>query len=134
MTDYFLPQNYVSNLNPVDFDDWAEIEGQFWQPDVYYLSSWLANLYSCHVVDLGCGNGKKLTFFPEAKTIGYDLTETIAQCRASFPNRIWKVMNLAANQYPQELFDDCKGSVVILSDVIEHLVRPEVVLYFLKQI
>lgn len=86
------------------------------------------------VVDIGCGNGKKLLEMNlpiSVHRVGLDYGPNLLVAKQSPPPRLdcsisWSSMNL---EYPRNLRDLIpRGSLVIFSDVIEHLVRPLAIL------
>jgi hypothetical protein len=89
-----------------------------------------------YLIDVGCGKGKKLNQLQEQtgiKTIGIDYGANIHECVTNFPDKIWIEKNIES----EELFDldlNYKNCGIIFSDVIEHLLEPEIVLFQFKKI
>ena len=77
------------------------------------------------VVDVGCGSGYKLLhFFGHLQTVGVDVPRTVAWLRANKESRTWVEVG---NAIP-----DMEGpTLVICSDVIEHVVEPDQFLEYL---
>lgn len=124
MTTLHLPRTYRRNLHPVDFDDHAPVTGTCagweWQPDVYpYAAQRAREVESTTIVDVGCGAGRKLIpLADEFHIIGIDRPEIIDQIDA--PGE-WLAIDLETT----ETLPVPAGSVVVCSDVIEHLIHPE---------
>jgi GT2 family glycosyltransferase/SAM-dependent methyltransferase/glycosyltransferase involved in cell wall biosynthesis len=107
-----------------------------WQPDVYPLAAFLARRYGCtHIIDVGCGHARKLSaLYPEFNIIGVDFGGNLEFCRAHYPFGQW----IDAD------FETCRDlpidpamlqkSVVINSDVVEHLVDPSALLALLGKL
>ena len=116
---YHLPVGYVRN-DPANFMD--EDTGIVWQPDVYPFAFDLArNLGRSVVVDLGCGFGRKLApFVDEFTVVGLDMPTVLQQV---------DVHPLTLIAHDLDSFDplpiDPAVSLVVCSDVIEHLRHPE---------
>jgi hypothetical protein len=145
-----LPANYRRNLRPVDFDDHAPVTGHCagwtWQPDVYpYAAERARGLGAKALVDVGCGAARKLLpYADEFKLIGIDRPSIVDQIDG--PGE-WVGANLETNVVASELSDcglrsivsplregpDIAGCVLICSDVIEHLVHPEVLVAALAE-
>ncbi|MFH8802186.1 class I SAM-dependent methyltransferase [Streptomyces sp. NPDC017936] len=127
---YFLPLGYRQHSVPEYFDDVTD-DGIVWQPDVYPFAAGVAAAHGCDtVIDLGCGRGGKLAALhaeqPAWTYVGVDIGSNIAWCRDHLGFGEWLEADLEtcdALPLPDELL---ARSVVICSDVLEHLVRPEV--------
>lgn len=105
-----------------------------YQPDVYLIASRLAQALGCRrVIDVGCGHGRKLAKLkPNFDIVGVDYGGNISHCRREYNFGTWLEHNLNENDIlpiKQELY---AGSVLICSDVIEHVSKPEVLLGKLK--
>lgn len=107
-----------------------------WQPDVYPLAAFLARRYDCtHIIDVGCGHARKLAaLYPEFNIIGVDFGGNLEFCRAQYPFGQWIEADF---ETCRELPIDpavLKKSIVINSDVIEHLVDPSALLALLGKL
>ncbi len=125
---YHLPAAYVSRPVP---EYYADIDrGTTWQPDVYRLVRDLGReLGLARVIDIGCGQGRKVAALaPEFDVVGLDVGPNLAHCRATYPWGRWIETNLELDAPPPVADAELAASVVVASDVIEHLVRPEVLL------
>lgn len=120
---YSLPPEYVSRLEPAYFDDVLS-DSTEWQADVYRLAHHLAFESDVeNLVDLGCGNGKKLLPYAESmQIIGLDYGKNIDFCQDNNSPGTWIRLNLNQIVVPVSYFTD---SVVICADIIEHLPQPE---------
>jgi SAM-dependent methyltransferase len=120
---YFIKAGYVERLDP-DYDDeqnWGQV---VWQPDAYPRVAALARqVGSSLVVDVGCGNGKKLSALrPEFETVGVDIGSNLAVCRDRYPAAEWLEHDLdSSGALPVPV----EGATVVCADVIEHVLRPE---------
>lgn len=103
--------------------------GVTWQPDVYPEALAIARAHSrSTIIDLGCGRAGKLMALCQTdsrlKTVGVDHGDNIEWCRHHFPGLAWLKADLESTTelpLPPERVAD---SVVVCSDVLEHLVNP----------
>lgn len=123
--EYCLPETYRSRAVP-GFDNHTEIRNHkiVWQPDVYALAAMMGRVIGAKgIVDIGCGHAEKLTaLHPEFEVVGVDIFENVLYCKNQYHFGSWLVANLEKEipKIPEHL----KGnSVVICSDVIEHIVN-----------
>ena len=124
MISYCLPDGYRSRDTPSAFGD--PVSAFEWQPDVYVEAAQLARDVGAGVIiDLGCGMARKLLpLSAEFVVVGVDHPSMIHRL-ADNPG-VWVGADLDSEDRPQILAELVPGSVVICSDVIEHMVRPEV--------
>lgn len=126
---YFLRPGYVSRAQPKYFlDDGGDV---IWQPDVYAEAFQLGRrLGATTIVDVGCGDGRKLAaMYPRFQIIGIDFGPNLHACRARYPFGTWLEHDLEDAATPLPLSPDPdEPFLIVCSDVIEHLVRPEVLL------
>jgi methyltransferase family protein len=131
---YKIKAGYVTRAEPaytVDTDD-----GGF-QPHVYELAATLGRLAGSHrVIDVGCGKAVKLVknFHPRCDIVGVDYGENLEVAAALYPFGTWVRADLESDpwQWMQHLGEYWRGSVVICSDVIEHLKDPRPMLSGLR--
>lgn len=100
-----------------------------WQKEVYQkvLDLMQKNNFSC-VYDVGCGSGYKLVkYLGQYETVGFDVPETVRFLRNTYPDRIWEVPNF---KEPGQL----RASMVVCSDVIEHVADPDEMMGFLTRL
>jgi SAM-dependent methyltransferase len=105
-----------------------------WQPYVYFIAGALAATAGARwIIDLGCGNGFKLSkLYPRFEIVGVDTGPNLAWARRHFPRGHWIAWDL---DRPELLGLDpgiLKHAVVISSDVIEHLPNPARLLQTIK--
>jgi SAM-dependent methyltransferase len=103
-------------------------DGVVWQPDVYTHAAAIARaLGAPRIVDVGCGSGKKLVALAGGlDVVGIDFGPNIGECRAAYDAGEWVEFDLSDRDAWIPLADDVwRGSVVVSSDVIEHLAQPE---------
>jgi glycosyltransferase involved in cell wall biosynthesis/Tfp pilus assembly protein PilF len=128
---FHLKSGYVSRPRPEYFEDSvSEKTGHVWQPDVYPLAALLARrLYCAQIIDIGCGRAQKLAaLHPEFLVTGVDFGENIRFCRQQYNFGQWIEADFEqpfAIQQPAPLLS---RSVVVCSDVIEHLMDPTALL------
>jgi 2-polyprenyl-3-methyl-5-hydroxy-6-metoxy-1,4-benzoquinol methylase len=124
---YALPRGYVARAKP-KFDDHAILDssGIVWQPDVYELAFRLARLGGAKtVIDVGCGFAGKLVLgHPEFEIVGVDIASNIEHCRSEHPFGTWIPHDFELG-LPDLAQHKIEESVVICSDVIEHIVNIE---------
>lgn len=125
MAPYRLPDGYRRNVRPVDWDDHAPVAGHTagweWQPDVYPHAVARARMLSVtRIVDVGCGAGRKIApYCDEFDVVGIDRPEIVDRIDLRGE---WIAHDLEADE---PLPCDVDGALIVCSDVIEHLVRPE---------
>lgn len=130
---YFIKEGYRHRPDP----EYAleDDHGVVWQPDVYPLAARLADLLgaSC-LVDVGCGNGAKLAaLHPQFQLVGVDLPgPNLEQCRARYPFAEWLEHDFDTAAALPVAPVVLRRAVVVCSDVIEHLRRPEILLRQLR--
>lgn len=141
MDKFFLPDGYKINPVPITFDTeersyWIRlrIRSSFVQQFAVY--QWAATLIAGHnlrsIADVGCGFAAKLAWLhsnlPDRDYWGIDQASAIALCRSRFNFAHWLTVDLENNPAtPPRKFD-----LVIVSDVIEHLADPDLLLAYIK--
>lgn len=120
---YRLPADY-QRQTPAAFNDLAD-DGKVWQPDVYpHAAAVAVEVGVDNLLDVGCGACRKLAPLDGFNLFGVDRPEIVAQVDA--PSVALFGCDLETS-WPAEVADLSDGrSVVICSDVIEHLNRPDV--------
>jgi hypothetical protein len=129
---YFLKPGYRSRERPEYFFD--DLDGTVYQPDVYPVAVQMARVLGAHtLIDIGCGRAQKLLEHAgPLETIGIDFGDNLAWCRQRYPTRRWMESDLdRPHKLPVPEFD-LQRSVLICSDVLEHLVYPEHLLSSLR--
>jgi Methyltransferase domain len=127
---YFLPHNYVQRFTPEYFVD-DERDGVLWQPDVYPFAAQVALENGCDsIIDLGCGRGGKLVTLhavrPDWHYIGIDVGSNIAWCQEHLAFGQWIEADLETCCTLQLPLARVRKAIVVCSDVLEHLVNPDV--------
>jgi len=124
---YFIHDGYYPREATVLFDDTSNDDQ--WQMEVYKFAREVCDKYGFKVIcDVGCGSGYKLVnYFKEFTTIGIDLPATCDFLRKRWPDRCW----IDANH---EVVQSQQIDLVIASDVIEHVLNPDELLRYIKQL
>jgi SAM-dependent methyltransferase len=132
--DYCIKDGYVERAAPDYFVDIDPETGLICQPDVYIDASRIGEaLGATRMIDIGCGNGFKLNeLHPRYEIIGIDFGENLDTCRADYPHGEWRHHDLETEDPLPVSDEELAGAIVICSDVVEHLVRPELLLRKLK--
>jgi hypothetical protein len=124
---YFIKPGYASRAVPEYFHDTlAETQGITHQPDAYPFAAHLAAFHGCrHIIDIGCGLAHKLVeLHPRFEVIGVDFGDNLRGCRERYPFGRWIEWDLERDGLLEIDPAIVAGSIVICSDVIEHLVDP----------
>lgn len=131
---YCLPPNYSNNTDPKYFSD-NETVNIIYQPQVYELAYKLAEKINAkYIIDIGSGNGYKLKpFINSYEIIGIDFGNNLDLLKKNIPN-IKTITHNLENGLPKISDKILKKSIVICSDVIEHLHKPEKLLTDLSNI
>ena len=130
-----LPAAYVSRAKPVYYADVAD-DGLTWQPDVYPTAAEIARSLQCDtLIDIGCGQARKLSVLhPEFKLIGIDYGGNMEHCRSKFPFGTFLEADFEDIDLLPLPARVLQNSVVICSDVIEHLVDPRSLMNALREL
>lgn len=127
MGNWYLPEGYIERLDPAYHDDAALAVGDIvHQPEVYDVADYLRRVTGrSTIVDVGCGNAKKLRGLEAQRHVGIDFGPNISWCRSEY--RDWGEWHEADLSDPlgiglARLASD--DAVVICADVIEHLPEP----------
>ena len=133
--DFDLPAGYTSRAKPVYYADVAD-DGLTWQPDVYPTAAEIARSLHCDtLIDIGCGQARKLSVLhPEFKLIGVDYGGNMQHCRSKYPFGTWLEADFEDISMLPLPAGVLQSSVVICSDVIEHLVDPRSLMDALRQL
>lgn len=112
-----------------------------WQPDVYAEARAVAEQCGIkRIIDVGCGNGEKLVhYFPveEFQTIGLDFHGSLILSKTTYPDREWAECDLNSKRDLIRVFNEIDTDVpvlLILSDVIEHVPDPRLLLSQLRTV
>jgi SAM-dependent methyltransferase len=132
---YFIRDGYEHRPEPDYFVDIEADTGLICQPDVYVDAAMVAaTLGARTIVDIGCGNGYKLAeLHPDFEVIGIDLPgPNLDACRERYPFGTWLEHDLDTTDPLPLTREQLEGAVVVASDVVEHLKRPELLLKKLR--
>lgn len=123
---YKIKSGYTHRETPLYFDD--SHNSDEWQYEVYQLAYTVAKIINkLPVLDIGCGSGYKLVnIFNDFDTLGIDVEETYKKLIINHIDRKWKIKT---NNPPKNTF-----GIVILADVIEHIINPDDMIDYLKNI
>jgi hypothetical protein len=124
---YHLPANYKSNeLNQLYNDQPSSL---VYQPDVYSLALHIVKRSNLkYIIDIGSGSGGKLLPFREGHAIiAIDSKYGIDFIKQKIPEAITIVHDLE-NGLPEIASEILSNSIIILSDVIEHIKKPEILM------
>lgn len=122
---YGIKNTYTSRDEINYFHD-VTSDGKLWQIDVVPIAAHLARVnHAKTLVDIGCGRGHKIELYThEFNVIGVDFGANIDYCKQTYRKGQWIAANLE-NEIPAISDADLKNSIIICSDVIEHLANPK---------
>lgn len=128
---YCIKPEYISRVD-VKYDTHVEESAKVWQPYVYELGVALARERGCStILDVGCGAARKLaSYMDEFSVIGVDYGDNIEYCREEYSNATWIAQDLETDlslTIPED-------TVIICSDVIEHLLDPDPLMHSLTRL
>lgn len=132
---FFIKAGYTHRSQPDYFED-AVQDGVVWQPDVYAAAACLARRLKCtHLIDIGCGQaGKLAAMSPEFNIVGVDYGPNLQACRCRYPDAQWFEADLESIVHLPIPTEIAARSVIICSDVIEHLKDPTDLLRLLRSL
>jgi len=133
----YLKSGYQSRLTTTYFDNGAiSFDGIVHQPDVYPVAAYLATHFQADwIIDIGCGRADKLSHYANDFFVaGIDTGADLAHCQATYPFGTWLDVDLEEPAHLPLSDDQLAGSIVVCSDVIEHLVDPRPLLDELARI
>jgi hypothetical protein len=124
---YLLPEGYKSRLsNPLYHDEPSTL---IYQPYVYRLALHISKSAELkYIIDLGSGSGRKLLPFRERHSIiAIDSQYGIDLIKKIIPEAHTVVHDLE-DGLPEIAREILYNSIIILSDVVEHIKRPEILM------
>jgi hypothetical protein len=136
---YRLQPDYVGNLSPDYYIDKTEDPNLVWQPEVYELAlEIIHDAQISNLIDIGSGNGEKLRPFLQSgiHVHVFDYGENlkiVGKKYEGFSNLTLNEVNLE-NNLPNISNDILEDSLIVASDVIEHIVQPDNFLHWLSEV
>lgn len=137
-TRFGLPAEYRQRQQPQYFIDDTD-DGITWQPDVYPYAVRLSRHLGRHtIIDMGRGRAGKLTALaqsePDYRFIGIDYGPNIRWCIANLSFGQWLDADLETCTDLPIPSDTPRTALIICSDVLEHLVRPDIALALIHRL
>jgi 2-polyprenyl-3-methyl-5-hydroxy-6-metoxy-1,4-benzoquinol methylase len=127
---YFSILNYNENNTPGHHNDIGfKDEGQ---KEVYlFCRDFMKKNNLNFVIDVGCGSAYKLTtFLSDFNTLGIETEPCYTYLQQTYPTFKWLLSGKPEESF--KLYDEINNSdVVICSDVIEHVVNPDILVDYL---
>ncbi|GAA1934940.1 hypothetical protein GCM10009716_47470 [Streptomyces sodiiphilus] len=125
---YFIRNGYRSRDRVEYFLDETD-DTVTWQPDVYpYAAARARELGRDVVIDIGCGRAGKLASLAAERSdwsyIGVDYGDNLVWCRDNHPFGEWIEVDLESAERLPIAPGLVRRSLVVCSDMIEHLVNP----------
>jgi len=126
-----LTNDEVNNTNY--WNRKRNIAAEVYQYPVYkFLSEYIQKNNSSEVIDIGCGVGRKLEYVhgrnPNVKIIGIDQEDPIDYCRTAYSFGEWFTDDFEKPCTSK----DIRSKLIVCSDVIEHLINPDLLLDYIK--
>ena len=142
MGNYSIKENYkineinITNDEVSDTKYWNKqrnLAAEVYQFPVYeFLSAYIKKNKISKVIDIGCGVGRKLIHVhkenPTVNIIGIDQEDPIKYCKNTYDFGEWYSDDFENSK----LSADIKSKLIISSDVIEHLINPNLLLDYIK--
>ena len=124
---YSITPGYIHREKYNYFNDTVNTDN--WQKEVYISAKNLCESHGLRkVVDVGCGSAFKLIQYMGAyECIGVDVEDTVKWLNEKYPERQWITFDAARNT-------TINADLVICSDVIEHVLDPDELLNFIKEL
>lgn len=101
-------------------------------PVYEFLSKYITKNNIDRVIDVGCGVGRKLVHVhkenPGVEIIGIDQESPIEYCKKTYGFGSWYSDDFESSH----LSNNIKSKLIISSDVIEHLINPNLLLNYIK--
>jgi SAM-dependent methyltransferase len=118
--EYAIRAGYRARLTPEYFPDDQE---RTWQPDVYRDLGRIAERLGCErLIDLGCGNARKLIEHRERfELVGIDIGANIDACQSQYDFGTWIEHDLGEPGPLPLGEEELRRSALVCADVIEHI-------------
>ena len=123
MKNYFIKSDYAHRTSYEFYDDTESTDD--WQKEVYEHAETLFRLNNfSSIIDFGCGSAYKLIkHFGNVNFVGIDVEETVNKLKQKYPNYTWS----------ENIEDFNNFDLFISSDVVEHLLDPDVLIENIKK-
>ncbi len=107
-----------------------------WQPEVYQTAARAARkIGATNIIDIGCGcAGKLIALHPEFEVTGVDFGTNMEYCRQHYPFGQWIESDFESTKELPMGPEKLRKSVVVCSDVIEHLMNPDALLKLIQSL
>lgn len=127
LSTFFIKPSYIHRDSCTHFDDTALSDE--YQDGVYRHARTLADKMGLRTVfDIGCGSGFKLIkYFSDLTILGSEIEPTLGWLRSTYPEHAWIPSDFA-------LKPPFSPDLIICSDVVEHLVNPNLLLEFIASL
>jgi hypothetical protein len=124
---FFIKKSYKHRTSYHHFDD-TPLHDEY-QDGVYRHARALADKHKHKTVfDIGCGSGfKLLKYFSAFTTVGSEIEPTLTWLHSTYPNNAWLPSDFASEP-------PFSPDLIICSDVIEHLLNPDLLLTFIARL
>ncbi len=131
--DYFIKNGYRSRSNPSNIN--YEAPDNAYLPYVYPFAAYLGKHYRCkYIIDVGCGNAEKFaSLYPEFNIIGIARGTVLRSLRDKYDFGTWLEYGQGRRQKINISTEVLQSSVIICSNILEHLADPSGMLILLKQ-
>lgn len=135
---YRLPVDYNSRIDYLKYVDGHDsLNSTIYQPLVYKSAFEIVKKTGAkYLIDIGCGDGVKVAevrdYSPDCKVIMIDHEFIINNISKKYDFAEYMTADFDV-QIPDIDEDKLKDSVIICSDVIEHLLKPEILIEFLMR-
>lgn len=134
---YFLPMNYYSREESTPYIDGCDgVVNVVYQPEIYRIAEYLLeNSDANYIIDIGCGDGRKLKSISKknCSLILMDHENIINNVTSKYDNAHYIKIDFD-NDIPDIDRDILSKSIVICSDVVEHLLYPDKLMTYLSNI
>lgn len=123
---YCIKRFYTSRESYFHYDDSQEEDK--WQLEIYLYAYHMMKKHGLStVLDVGCGSGYKLVkYLGDFNTIGSELNVNLKMLKNRYPERRWVESSFDTSNL-------IETDLIICSDVIEHLVDPDLLLRWLMR-
>lgn len=134
---YQINETNITNDRVSKTDYWSDSRkpsADVYQFPVYkFVSEYIKERKITRLIDIGCGVANKLAYVnsqnPGLEIVGIDQDGPIDFCKKNYDFGRW----FADDFENSSLNEDIKSELILSSDVIEHLVDPDLLLKYIKQ-